>query len=70
MHVPVNERDYYTQAEVAELAQVSMPTLRRDIRAGRLRAYRVSRSLIRIRKSDADRYVRGEPIAPEAEAAG
>ncbi len=48
----INERDYYTVAEVAEILDVSHSTVWRWIRAGRLPAYRVGARNLRIRQRD------------------
>jgi excisionase family DNA binding protein len=45
----------------ARYACVSVPTLRREIKAGRLRAFRVGgRKAIRLRQSDLDEWLTGQ----------
>lgn len=48
----INEMDYATVTEAAQLLRVSVPTVWRWIDSGKLRAYRVGGRSIRIRKSD------------------
>jgi excisionase family DNA binding protein len=59
--------DWGTLKEAAEYARCSTVTLRREIQAGRLRAYRLAtRRVWRLRLSDVDRWIAGgsgdEPV--------
>jgi len=47
-----HEHEYYTVREAADVLRVSVPTVRRWIRSGQLKAYRVGKRSIRISSSD------------------
>jgi excisionase family DNA binding protein len=55
---------YISQRRAAELADVDERTLRREIAAGRLRAYRVAGRSVRIRTSDFYTWLEGRPLGP------
>lgn len=52
----------YTPAEIAEIAICSAGFIRKEIRAGRLRAHRLGGKLLRILREDAEQWLRAKPI--------
>lgn len=48
----------YTVEQVAEILQVSVATVRKHIKAGRLKGFRVG-PLLRVKKEDLDRFMNG-----------
>ena len=55
----MTEQVWYTRDEAAEYLRVSTRTLDRWIASGRLRAYRQSRKLVRLRREDLDDFMMG-----------
>jgi excisionase family DNA binding protein len=47
-----HDPEYYTVREAANALRVSVPTVWRWVRSGRLKAYRIGERVIRVRRSD------------------
>jgi excisionase family DNA binding protein len=60
------EKSHYRVSEIADLLDVSVSTIYREIHAGHLRALRVGRRGIRVPASDLDAYRRCLEVAPAA----
>ena len=58
---------WMTRADVAAYARLSVPTISRAIRAGRLRAYRIAGGrAIRLHRDDLDRWLRSRSTLEQA----
>jgi excisionase family DNA binding protein len=59
-----SEPEYCTVREAAEKLRISTPTVRRWIRSGRLKAYRIGDRNIRVRLRDLQQVVRRSAMSP------
>jgi excisionase family DNA binding protein len=61
------EDEFLTVAEIATLLKLNQQTIRNWIDAGELRAVRVGRRRVRVRRSELDRFIAaGEQMGPPA----
>ena len=59
-----HDTEYYTVREAAEALRVSVPTVWRWVRQGRLNAHRIGSRSIRIRRTDLDKMI--QPVTTRA----